>query len=154
MKADGHGPVNRGEWETEVGDLKPDLRNGSDSPLKKLGAKKLRRELKPVFKTVVHRTVVPLRSNQAEIELAIDRGKVVSGRKVTSLAELELELKSGRLSDLFHLARTIERHAQAELYLASKSDRGFSLTGDKATPAPSAAPFRCRTTWRQSTLSR
>src|SRR5215831_898804 len=129
VKADSHGKSGRGEWEAEVGDLTPHLRKASGSPLRELGARKLSRKLKPVFKTLVHRTVVPLRANQAEIELAIDRGRIAASRRAVPLAEIELELKSGRLSELFHLARIIELRTQAELYLVSKSERGYSLTG-------------------------
>ena len=129
VKADSHGKSGRGEWEAEVGDLTPHLRKASGSPLQKLGARKLSRKLKPVFKTLVHRTVVPLRANKAEIELAIDRGRIAASRRAVPLAEIELELKSGRLSELFHLARIIELRTQAELYLVSKSERGYGLTG-------------------------
>jgi inorganic triphosphatase YgiF len=141
VKADGHGQIGRGEWETEVGGLKPQLRKPSGSPLQKLGAGKLRRKLKPVFKTVVHRTVVPLRANQAEIELAIDRGKIASGRRQAPLSEVEIELKRGRPSQLFHLARTIEHRAHAELYLPSKADRGYDLASGEAELVHSATPL-------------
>jgi inorganic triphosphatase YgiF len=135
VKADGNGQIGRGEWEAEVADLTPDFRKASGSPLEELGTKKLRRKLKPVFKTLVRRTVVPLRANQAEIELAVDRGKITSSRRNAPLAEVEIELKRGSPSQLFHLARTIERRHQAELYLASKSERGFDLARGKAEPA-------------------
>jgi inorganic triphosphatase YgiF len=132
VKANGHGQIGRGEWEAEVGDLTPDLGKASDTPLQKLGAKKLRRKLKPVFKTLVERTVVPLHTEQAEIELAVDRGKIETGRRGTPLAEIELELKSGRPRELFHLARTLEHLTEAELYLPSKPERGYDLTLGKA----------------------
>jgi inorganic triphosphatase YgiF len=128
VKAEGLGQVGRGEWEAELRGLTPDPRKASDSPLRELGANKLRRKLKPVFKTVLRRTVVPLQAGETEIELAIDRGKIASGRRGARLAEVELELKRGRLSELFHLARTIEHRADAELYLPSKAERGYNLT--------------------------
>src|SRR5689334_16455609 len=43
IKADGRGQMGRGEWEAEVRDLEPSLRKPSDSPLRKLGARKLGR---------------------------------------------------------------------------------------------------------------
>src|SRR5262249_18527494 len=141
VKADGHGQISRGEWEAEVGDLKPRLRKPPDSPLRKLGARKLARRLRPVFKTQVQRTVIPLRAGRAEIELAIDRGKIASGRRQARLSEVELELKRGRPSELFRLARTIEHRAQAELYLPSKSDRGYDFTRGKEKPIHSATPI-------------
>src|SRR5262249_45187208 len=40
-----------------------------------------------------------------------------------------LELKSGRLIDLFRLAKAIERKSEAELDLQSKAERGYDLAG-------------------------
>jgi inorganic triphosphatase YgiF len=92
----------------------------------------LRRKLKPVFETSVHRVTLPLRTRRSEIELAIDRGQIVAGRRSSPIEELELELKSGRLVDLFRVARSIERRSQGELDLRSKSDRGYALAiGEK-----------------------
>lgn len=141
VKAEGQGHINRGEWEAEVNSLAPDPRKASDSPLRKLGAKKLRRKLRPVFKTVVHRTVVPLRAKQAEIEMAIDRGRISSGRRNVPLAEAELELKRGQPSELFQLARIIERRTQAELYLPSKSERGYGLANSDGKLVHFAEPI-------------
>jgi inorganic triphosphatase YgiF len=141
VKAHGRGQTGRGEWEAEVGDLQPRLRKLSDSPLRKLAARKLGRKLRPVFRTLVRRAVVPLRAGQAEIELAIDRGKIASRHRQAPLSEIELELKRGRPSELFHLARTLEHRAQAELYLPSKSERGYDLTRGKEKHVYFAAPI-------------
>jgi inorganic triphosphatase YgiF len=141
IKAQGGNGIDRGEWEAEVGGSMPDLREASKTPLRKLGAKKLRQKLKPVFKTVVHRTVVPIRAHRAEIEIAVDRGKIVSGRRETPVAEVELELKNGSREELFHLARTIERRVDAELYLPSKAERGYALALRKAELVRVAEPI-------------
>lgn len=121
--------------------MTPDLRKASDTPLRKFAAKKLRRKLRPVFKTLVHRTVVPIHAHKAEIELAVDRGKIVSGRRDIPLAEVELELKNGPRTELFDLARIIERRTHAELYLPSKSDRGYDLALRKTELARFAEPI-------------
>ena len=55
--------------------------------------KKVRRKLKPMFETRVHRAIYPLGDNAGEIELAIDRGKIDTGKGSMPLCELELELK-------------------------------------------------------------
>lgn len=53
-------------------------------------------------------------------------------RHSSPIQELELELKSGRLVDLFRIAKSIEQESQAELDLRSKSDRGYALArGDE-----------------------
>jgi inorganic triphosphatase YgiF len=138
IKSQNGAQFGRDEWETEINDAEPDLDKTDDTPLASLASKKLRRKLKPVFETSVHRITVPLRTGRSEIELAIDRGRIVAGRRSLPIEELELELKSGRPVDLFRLARTIERKAAAELDLRSKSERGYALARGKATNVASA----------------
>lgn len=131
----------RGEWEAKVKNGAPDLRETDDTPLEPLASGKLRRKLKPVFKTSVHRTTVPIRTRRSEIELAIDRGRIVAGHRASPIEELELELKSGRLADLFRVARAIERRSGAELDLRSKSDRGYGLAQGREELAVFAEPI-------------
>jgi inorganic triphosphatase YgiF len=119
----------RGEWETEIADDVPDLGKADGTPLEQFAPKKLRRKLKPIFKTSVHRTALPVRTKRSEIELAIDLGNIVAGRRSNPVEELELELKSGRLTDLFRVAKAIERKSRAELDLRSKAERGYDLAG-------------------------
>jgi inorganic triphosphatase YgiF len=117
----------RGEWETEIGDDVPDLGKADGTPLEQFARKKLRRKLKPIFKTSVHRITLPVRTKQSEIDLAIDLGSIKAGRRSSPVKELELELKSGRLIDLFRIAKAIERKSGAELDLQSKAERGYDL---------------------------
>lgn len=135
IKAANPAHVGRGEWETEVAGDRPDLRKVAGTPLERLLSKKLRRRLKPVFATSVHRIVVPVQAGKSEIELAIDRGRIVAGQRSGEIEEIELELKRGHSADLFRLARTMERTTQAELYLLSKSERGYGLAQDKREQA-------------------
>jgi inorganic triphosphatase YgiF len=67
---------------------------------------------------------VPVNTGASEIEFAVDRGNIKAGRRSSRIEEMELELKSGRPADLFHLAKTMEKRSQAELYLRSKSEQG------------------------------
>jgi inorganic triphosphatase YgiF len=50
----------RGEWENEIADREPDLSLVRETPLKPMINGKLRRQLKPMFETRVHRTVYPI----------------------------------------------------------------------------------------------
>jgi inorganic triphosphatase YgiF len=134
-------PIRRGEWEAEIDSPLPDLARASDSPLREFGAKKLKRKLKPVFKTLVRRTTVPLRSGKGEVELAIDRGRIAASRRHCRIAEVELELKRGRPAELFRLARALEHRMAAELYLASKAQRGYALDEGKDNPVHFAEPI-------------
>ncbi|MGV7211917.1 CYTH and CHAD domain-containing protein [Bradyrhizobium sp. UFLA05-112] len=128
----------RGEWETEIKNGAPNLDKVQGTPLEPFASGKLRRKLKPVFETSVHRITLPLRTRRSEIELAIDRGHIVAAQRSSPVEELELELKSGRLVDLFRVARSIERKSQAELDLRSKSDRGYALARGEEHPVLSA----------------
>jgi inorganic triphosphatase YgiF len=134
----------RGEWETEIGGDIPDLGKIEGTPLERLASKKLRRKLKPIFETSVHRTTLPFRTNRSEIELAVDRGRLVVGRRSSPIEELELELKKGDPDDLFRLARTVGRKAQAELYFRTKSERGYDLAFGKNGRAVYAEPIELR----------
>lgn len=118
----------RGEWEAEIKGDAPDLGKARGTPLAPFASKKLGRKLKPVFETSVQRVTVPIRTRRSEIELAVDRGRIVAGDHASPIHELELELKTGRLADLFRVAQAIERKSRAELDLRSKSDRGYALS--------------------------
>ncbi|MGF6306372.1 inorganic triphosphatase YgiF [Bradyrhizobium sp. i1.8.4] len=127
----GAGPqFERGEWETELEDDGLDLDKAEGTPLEELASGKLRRKLKPVFETSVRRITVPLRMKRSEIELAIDRGHTTAGHRSRPIQEIELELKAGRVLDLFRIARALERRSGAELDLCSKAERGYELAGN------------------------
>ncbi|CAN7405624.1 CHAD domain-containing protein [Bradyrhizobium sp. LjRoot220] len=121
----------RGEWETEIEGNAPDLKKVDGTPLEPLASKKLRGKLKPIFKTSVHRVTLPVRSRSSEIELAVDRGRLIAGRRSSPIEELELELKTGRPADLFRLAKFVGKKIGAELYFRTKSERGYELASGK-----------------------
>ena len=141
VKSDAAGPIGRNEWDTEIGGLSPDIKRASETPLQDFHAKKLRRKLKPVFKTLVRRTIVPLRSGAAEVELAIDRGRITAGRRHSRIAEVEIELKRGRPPELFRVARALEHLASVELCLTSKAERGYLLTESEESLVRFAEPI-------------
>jgi inorganic triphosphatase YgiF len=141
IKSANGGQFGRGEWETEIASSTPDFDKIEGTPLERLASKTLQRKLKPVFKTSVHRVSLPVLTARSEIELAVDRGTLIAGRRSTPIQELELELKKGRLDDLFRLAKSVERKAGAELYFRTKSDRGYDLASDKSGPAVYAEPI-------------
>ena len=125
----------RGEWEHELEGSEPDLRAARGTALEPLLSKRLRRKLDPVFATHVHRTLVPLRPGNSRVELALDQGHVRAGQNSTALAEVELELKSGSIADLFKAARTVTELVPAKLTLRSKSEQGYDLITDEPVAA-------------------
>ena len=55
-----NGSFRRGEWEHEIKGAVPNLREARGTPLALLLTKKLKRRLKPVFETHIHRIIVPI----------------------------------------------------------------------------------------------
>jgi triphosphatase len=131
--------IGRGEWEKRIDGSQPDLRAARGTPLQELLSKRLRRELDAVFSTHVHRTVVPLRPGNSRVELALDEGHIRAGLYSTPLAEVELELKSGSIGDLFKAARSVAELVPARLALKTKSEQGYGLIADQPTAAVSAS---------------
>jgi triphosphatase len=121
------GLFERNEWECDVADGRPDLDATLDTPLAPLLNKKLRRNLKPIFETRVRRRSYPLRKHDSEIELTLDRGKVVAAGRSSPLCEIELELKKGKSADLFELAGAIGKVLPVALASKSKAGRGYDL---------------------------
>jgi inorganic triphosphatase YgiF len=127
IKSDNGSLFERGEWETEVRNGRPDLKQADTSALHSLGIKKLRKQLRPVFETRVQRTTYPLIRKDCEIALTIDRGEIDAGNSTLPLCEAEFELKRGNKARLFEFARTFARATSAELAVKSKSQRGYEL---------------------------
>jgi triphosphatase len=121
------GLFERNEWECDVADGRPDLDAALDTPLAPLLNKKLRRNLKPLFETRVRRRSYPLRKHDSEIELTVDKGKVVAAGRSSALCEIELELKKGKPADLFELAGAIGKVLPVALASKSKAGRGYDL---------------------------
>jgi triphosphatase len=141
IKATAHaGNFERDEWEAEIGGNEPDLNEASGTALEPLLTKKLRRGLKPVFETRVRRTVYPLIDNAHAIALTVDHGTIDTGTRSQSLCEIELELKRGRVADLFDVARELTQKLPARLAVKSKSERGYALIdGEQELPVKAAA---------------
>jgi inorganic triphosphatase YgiF len=131
----------RGEWETEIAGRTPDLGQANGTPLQRFASKKLRRKLKPIFETSVRRITMPVHTKRSELELAIDHGRIVAAGHTSRIDEVELELKSGSASDLFRIAKALERKLAAELCLRAKADQGYDLVGGKRAQAVFAEPI-------------
>src|SRR5215510_14746580 len=125
--------VDRGEWEKRIDGDEPDLRAARGTPLQRLLSKQLKRDLDAVFSTHVHRTLVPLRPGNSHVELALDEGHIRAGLYSSPLTEVELELKSGSIGDLFRTARTVAQLVPARLALKAKSQQGYDLITDQPT---------------------
>ncbi|MGA2999262.1 CHAD domain-containing protein [Bradyrhizobium sp.] len=128
-------PFSRGQWEHKIDGDQPDFRFMRGTPLAQLRTKKLRSALSPIFATQICRVTRPLNEDGSRIEMALDEGLVRAGRKTEPISEFELELKRGKVLDLFKLAKRIGSLVPAKLAFKSKSERGFDLLADAAVPS-------------------
>lgn len=91
------------------------------------------------FRTRFERQLWLLRGpTGAEIEVAIDQGNILAGGQQQSLCEVELELKSGPVDDLFAVALTLTARHPLVLDNRSKAQRGNAL----ARRLPLAPPVK------------
>ena len=86
------------------------------------------KRLQPLFSTKFERTTMTLRAGSASlVELALDHGMIWSGAGGTPIAEVELELKEGCVSDLLSLAGWLAAHFHLRPEPMSKYARGLAL---------------------------
>jgi inorganic triphosphatase YgiF len=96
-------------------------------------------ELVPIFTTDFRRQIWHVPFGESLIELALDRGKIQSRGKSTPICEIELELLSGNVADIFALTRQLQEKLDLHPAIASKAERGYNLFS--GTPL---APFRSK----------
>lgn len=128
----------RGEWEVPLneGPSKPtlDLEKFDITPLRALSRTGFATSgLAPVFRTRITRHRGMVNHGPSEIEVAFDRGELRARfegrRRRQSVAEIELELKSGRAEDLLAFASTLInlKHVTLIPAMRSKAERGYAL---------------------------
>lgn len=133
-KAEGDGLLSRPEWERRVAGPGLDLAALAETPVGALVGDVA--EVAPLFTVKVGRRVFLVEENGAQIEVALDEGRVFGeGGPSEAICEVELELKSGPAASLFALAREFSAAAPLRLGVRTKAERGYALSG----PAGSAA---------------
>jgi inorganic triphosphatase YgiF len=120
--------ISRGEWEDVIAGDQPDL----DAPQtgRRLKQKVDKGELRPLFTTMVRRTVIELEPQPStRIEAAIDEGEIrgTEGNVVEPLSEIELELKSGEPAAIHDVALRLLDAAPLRIETRSKAERGYAL---------------------------
>jgi len=131
----------RGEWEGPVPGPHPCPADLAESPLQSL-LEGRPGKLVPVFRTRFQRTARPVQYRGARIEVALDEGKIIAGRRTEPICELELELLEGATSAVFALALDLIGRGPRALALVpaidSKAARGYRLAqrhGERPTGA-------------------
>jgi inorganic triphosphatase YgiF len=129
------GAMGRDEWEESIASDEPDLKLAEGTPLEPLITKKLRRKLKPIFETIVERTVIPVHSGDAELELALDRGHVEADGSREPINEIEIELRRGERTEIARIAERLAEAVPVAYSLLAKAERGYALSaGEAARP--------------------
>ena len=83
--------------------------------------------LQPIFSTDFNRTFWLVEFQQSKIEVAFDQGKIVAGESEQPICEIEFELKSGNVQDLFDFVETLPFERDIYFSSASKAKRGYLL---------------------------
>lgn len=133
----------RDEWEQELSGGAPSLGAIEDEDIRRVFAEAgAAKSLRPLFRTDVRRTVWTLRDKNAEIELALDVGEILSEKGGSApICEAELELKSGDPRSLFEVALALNERVDCTVGSLSKSARGYALCRDETPAAVKAAPL-------------
>ena len=134
-KGSAGGLSTRSEWEWPVDGPKPDLSVIDDHNVIGLIGLVRPQELQAVFGTRVRRTIRTLEFGGAQIEVALDDGEVVAGRRRQPLHEVELELLAGDVDPLYELALALNRRHTLSIDPRSKAARGEALANGSA-PQP------------------
>ena len=83
--------------------------------------------LQPIFSTDFNRTFWLVEFQQSKIEVAFDQGKIVAGESEQPICEIEFELKSGNVQDLFDFVETLPFERDIYFSSSSKAKRGYLL---------------------------
>ena len=94
------------------------------------------------FRTDVSRMTRVEQFEGACVELALDSGEIVAGRRSSPVCEFEMELKSGPVPCLFHLATDWAGRHGLWLSAVSKARRGMRLVTGDEVEAVSAGALR------------
>lgn len=116
----------RNEWESIVTGQQLDI-----EALEAQGATHLPPDLinhlQPLFVTEFTRSIYMVNFEGALIELSVDSGEIRAGKLRHQISEVELELKSGKPLQLFHLALALLDIVPLEIESTSKAEYGFRL---------------------------
>lgn len=136
----------RNEWEVPVRGPELDFDFPEAADWKAHFPPSSHKKLQPIFVTDFSRSSRMLNFQGAQIELCIDQGEVSAGQHNMPICEMELELKSGDLRQLFELALAILDIVPFDLEIVSKAEYGYrQLSGFTGHPVKSIAPHISRT---------
>lgn len=128
-------PLRRGEWESAVPSMAPDVALAMPFIPAKLRSDLASRPLEAVFISDIHRHQRVIDLPSGTVEVAFDRGVLTSGDRSMPVSEIELELKRGSASAVYELAFRLAEHGPVRPSIRSKAARGFDLAADRPPAA-------------------
>lgn len=128
----------RSEWETAARPGHFEFSHVTNPTLRQL-LEQVSDQLQPVFTTDFRRQIWQVPFGESLIELAVDRGSIDSRGQSTAICEIELELLSGRIADIFGLTRRLQDDIDLRPAIASKAERGYALFNGETL-----RPFRAK----------
>lgn len=128
----------RSEWETPA---TPGIFDFShvDAPELREFLDQQREDLTAVFTTDFQRHFWQLPFGESQIEMALDQGHIAADGRRERICEVELELLSGQVDDLFALSRHLQQQLHLHPSIASKAERGYRLFNNEPI-----RPFRAK----------
>lgn len=99
-----------------------------------------RPQMAAVFTTDFRRQIWHVPFGHSLIELALDRGTIESRGRKSRICEIELELLSGDIDDIFKLTRKLQDKLELSPAIASKAERGYKLFNDEPLKPFKAKP--------------
>ena len=135
----------RNEWETPAIPGVFDFSHVDNPPLRDF-LSDASQTLEPIFTTDFRRQIWHIPFGESLIEMAIDRGIVESKGKTAPICEIELELLSGKVADIFALTRSLQKEHDLYPAIASKAERGYKLYLDAPLVAFRAKPAAINST--------
>ncbi len=118
----------RSEWEYPLSQGALELALFAGSALDAFKADDLPAQLQAVFSTDFMRTAWLLEPVPGtRIEIALDQGRIASGRRERAICEVELELKEGDAAALYELAAALQRQVRLRPDSVSKAEQGYRL---------------------------
>lgn len=130
----------RNEWETAAVPGVFDFAHVDATELRHF-LEQHRDRLEPAFTTDFRRQAWLLPCGESLIEMALDRGHIAARGRREAICEVELELVSGRIEDIFALTRQLQAQINLHPAVASKAERGYRLYLDEPRQAFRAKPL-------------
>ena len=128
---DSVGLVSREEIECEVSSLAPDLSLIPEHPIHALLGETEAKSLNELIRSEVERTTWMLDLGNGRIQVDLDHGIMIAGKRSSVFSEIEFELRDGPPIILITAARRMSDYSPVRLGVLTKADRGFRLASNE-----------------------